>query len=77
VHADPNMSNPAPRAAVQALLRPGIGSAAVPATAVVLLILMGFQLLSLKMLTEAGHRLSLLRRHRVRMAPGRLKTART
>jgi hypothetical protein len=47
VHAGPNMSKPAPRAAVQALLRPGTGSEAVPSAAIVLLVLIGFPLLSL------------------------------
>ncbi|MBP1235388.1 hypothetical protein JOE40_000856 [Arthrobacter sp. PvP102] len=47
MHADPNMSNPAPKAPVQALLRPGAGTGAVPSAAAVLLILIGFPLLSL------------------------------
>src|SRR5687767_13080530 len=44
VHADPNMSNPAPRMAVHALLRPGAGSEAFPPAAAGLLVLIGFPL---------------------------------
>lgn len=80
VHADPNMSNPAANALVQAVMRrgagAGTGTGAVPSAAAVLLILIGFPLLSLAAFLETGHRLSLLRHDRVRMAPGRLTTAR-
>ena len=47
VHADPNMSNPAPRTAVHALLRPGAVGEPVPSAAAGLLILIGFPLPSL------------------------------
>lgn len=78
MHADPNMSNPAPRMAVHALLRPGAGSGALPAAAAVLLILIGFPQPSVADYGDIYHfEMSLLRRHRARMAPGRLKTART